>query len=107
VLDIIEPKPNKMFTEAQRALVRFLRYTGGKVPCAHCGKKKSILWTQLCSFKAVDFPKHFGGVQLKPPAEAKVYPPLTGVCQTHLLAPEIEQVDENGRHASGRRHYER
>jgi hypothetical protein len=99
VVEIIEARPNPLFSEAQRELVRFLRYYESgkliKMPCAHCGKKKSVLWTQLCSFKALDFPKNIG-FALKPAPDAKVYPPLTGVCQTHLMVPEMEDVDEHG-----------
>ena len=98
-VELLEAKPNPLFTEGQRALVRFLRfYENGKpvkVVCAHCGKKKLVLWTQLCSFKALDFPKHSFG-PLKPAADAKLLQPLTGVCQTHLMAPEMSAVDESG-----------
>jgi hypothetical protein len=105
MVELLEAKPNKMFTEAQRARVRFMRYyASGKpvaMPCAHCGKKKKMLWTYLCSFKVLDFPTRVTpdkgiGFTLKPAPDAKVLPPLTGVCQTHLIAPEMEEVDEHG-----------
>ena len=89
-VDILEARPNPLFTEQQRALVRFLRfYELGKparVACAHCGKKKTILWTQLCSFRVAD---DIGLVLAK---GEKVYPPLTAVCQAHILAPETMEV---------------
>lgn len=92
---LFEAKPNPMFSEAQRELARFLQYYENGKPvetaCAHCGKKQRVLWTQLCSFKAIDFPESFG--PLAPAPDAKVFPPLTGVCQTHLLAPELVEVD--------------
>ncbi len=90
VVQLLEAKPNKMFTEAHRALVRFLRYDGDKVACAECGKKKRTLWTMLCSFQAWDMG------MLVPKKSGKVHPPLTPVCQGHLMAPEIEEVDESG-----------
>jgi hypothetical protein len=96
---LLEAKSNPLFTEEQRALVRFLRYYESgkpvKMPCAHCGKKKSVLWTQLCSFKVADFSKP-AGMLLDPGPNAKVFPPLTGVCQTHLMVPEVEEVDVHG-----------
>jgi hypothetical protein len=94
-VELLMPAPNPMFTEAQRRTVRFMRfYERGevvKVKCAHCGHKKSILWTQLCSFRVCDM-----GTFVVRPGE-KVYPPLTPVCQTHLMAPELEEVDKDGK----------
>jgi hypothetical protein len=93
-VDLIEAKPNKLFSEDQRALVRFLRYyemgKPVKVACAHCGKKKSILWTQLCSFRIAE-PAMFTFKKSE-----KLHPPLTPVCQTHTMAPEMQEVDEVG-----------
>ena len=91
VVEILEAKPNRMFTEAHRQLVRFLRYEGARVPCAECGKRKKVLWTMLCSFQALDM------AMLVPKRSGKIHPPLTPVCQTHLLAPEMEEVTEDGR----------
>lgn len=89
-VELLEAKPNPMFTEAQRAMVRFMRYYEVGEPvrmaCAHCGKKKTILWTQLCSFRVAE-PLAF---VLK--KSEKVYPPLTPVCQTHIMAPELAEV---------------
>jgi len=96
-VDILEAVPNPMFTEAQRNTVRFLRYyesgKPAKVACAHCGHKKSVLWTMLCSFKVADFKNSFGPI-LRP--GDKVYPPLTAVCQTHLMVAEMDIVDKDG-----------
>jgi hypothetical protein len=89
-VELIEARPNKLFTEAQRSLVRFLRYyeigKPAKAPCAHCGKKKTILWTQLCSFRVAE-PLGFAMKKSE-----KLYPPLTPVCRTHIMAPELERV---------------
>lgn len=49
-----EAKPNPMFSEDQRAMVRFLTFNIA-VPCAACGRKSKYHWTQLHSFYAVDF----------------------------------------------------
>lgn len=90
-VQILEARPNPLFTEAHRELVRFLRYEGDKVPCAECGKRKKILWTMLCSFQAWDL----GG--FAPKKSGKIHVPLTPVCQTHLLAAEMDEVDEHGK----------
>lgn len=90
VVDILEAKPNKMFSEAHRQLVRFLRYQGAKVACAECGKKKSTLWTMLCSFQAWDM------ARIVPKKSGKIHMPMVPVCQTHLLAAEMDEVDEQG-----------
>jgi hypothetical protein len=92
VVDVIAPKPNPLFTPEHTALVKFLRYSGEKVKCAHCGRRKSILWTMLCSFKVADMKKNSFVLKREP----TVYPPLTGVCQTHMMAAEMEEVDEQG-----------
>ncbi len=80
-VQILEAKPNKMFSEDQRALVRFLRYNKS-VPCAECGRRKRIHWTMLCSFQAYTM------AAIVPKKSGKVHLPLTPVCQ-HLLAPEL------------------
>lgn len=85
-VSIFEAKPNKMFTEEQRELVRFLRYSGATVPCAECGKRKATHWTMLCSFQAVTI------TTIVPLKSGKVHIPLTPVCQSHLLAPEYDEV---------------
>lgn len=90
VVGIHEARPNPMFTESQRALVRFLRYSLS-IPCAECGKKKRALWTMLCSFQALDM------APLVPARSGKVHLPLTPVCQGHLLAAETEPaLDPDG-----------
>ncbi len=75
-----EPKPNKMFSEYHRALVKFLRFTQA-IPCQECGRRNRSHWTMLCSFEA----KSMGF--LVPTNGAKVHLPLAPVCQSHLLAP--------------------
>lgn len=77
---IREAKPNHMFSEEQRASVRFLHYSGA-VPCAECGRRSLHMWTMLISFEA----KSMGF--LVPTNGTKVHVPLTPVCGSHLLAP--------------------
>lgn len=82
-VEILEVKPNKMFTPWQHATTRFLRFSK-PVACAVCGKKKRIHMTLLVSFQAADLQQQFG---LKfPPKE---YPPLTPTCD-HILRPLFE-----------------
>lgn len=90
-VEIFEAKPNKMFTQAQTELTRFLRYTAA-VPCAECGRRRKTHWTQLCSFKALTMRNAFGVLDAQM-ANAQVHPPLAPVCRDHLLAPEVEEVD--------------
>lgn len=42
-----------MFSEVQRASIRFVTYQE-KVPCAICGKQKKKHWTGVVRFKACD-----------------------------------------------------
>ncbi len=79
-----EAKPNKMFTEEMRRLVRFLRYSQ-VVECAECGKRSKSHWTMLASFKAMDMKGSFGVLRS---ATGKVHMPLTPVCGIHPLALE-------------------
>jgi hypothetical protein len=79
-VQILEAKPNKLFTADQRAWVRFLRYSRA-VPCAECGKRRRLHWTMLFSFEA----KSMGFVIPVPGRGAHL--PLTPVCASHLLAP--------------------
>ena len=81
-VEILEAKPNKLFNEAQRQAVRFLRYNKF-IPCAECGKKRKVMWTMLCEFKA-----NIMGIDALEESE-KVHPPLTPVCQDHLLVPNF------------------
>jgi hypothetical protein len=82
-VQILEAKPNKMFSEQERASVRFLRYNQ-HVPCAACGKKLRIHWTMLCQFKAGDMGKAQFEMQFYPQG----FPPLTPVCGDHPLRPD-------------------
>jgi hypothetical protein len=96
IVDLLEAKPNPLFTEEQRQMVRFLRYTRA-VPCAECGRKKRILWTMLCEFWVFSMEpfiaKH----------GEKIHPPLTGVCQTHIMGPAIEKENAKANRSSRRR----
>jgi hypothetical protein len=87
---IFEAKPNKMSTEAHRQLVRFLRYTE-PLRCGECNRKGKAFWTMLCSFQAWDLG------MLVPTKSGKVHQPLTPVCQKHLLAAEMDEVNEHSK----------
>jgi DNA-directed RNA polymerase subunit N (RpoN/RPB10) len=79
-VDIREAKANKMFSEEQRQLVRFLIYNR-PIPCAACGRKTRSQWTHLTEFTAVDFEHSYGVARDFP----KVFAPLTPVCCNHPL----------------------
>lgn len=76
---IFEAAPNDMFSEAQRANVRFLRFSH-PVPCAECGKHTRKHWTMLYSFKALRM------AFVIPAESGKIHPPLTPVCDDHPTA---------------------
>jgi hypothetical protein len=81
-VEVLEPKPNPMFTEATRQWVRFLRFNH-YVPCAECGKMKKTLWTMLVEFYAFSMdPEIIFSETLE-----KKHAPLTPVCGDHPLAP--------------------
>jgi hypothetical protein len=84
---IREAQPNKLFTEQQRAGIRFLQYNRS-VACAECGKKRKVLWTCLYEFLAHDM----GQFTLR--RSGLVHPPLEGVCGDHLLAPALPEEGE-------------
>lgn len=78
---VFEAKPNKLFSERQRAAVRFLRYSSA-VPCAECGRMSKHHWSMIVAFQAKIFPKGIGGfIQ----SHGMVHLPLTPVCRDHLL----------------------
>jgi hypothetical protein len=79
-VQIYEAKPNPMFSEEQRATVRFLSYNRA-VPCSECGKKSRGHWTALYEFLAHTM------APLVPIKSGLVHPPLAPVCRNHLLAP--------------------
>ena len=82
-VQILEAKPNPMFTEEQRAAVRFLRFNQ-TVPCAECGKRRKVMWTMLCEFHAHSLS---GPGLYLPKTTAKKHAPLTPVCGDHPLGP--------------------
>jgi len=86
-VQILEAKPNQMFTEEQRAAVRFLRFNRS-VACMECGKKKKVMWTMLCEFYA-----HSMG-QFAVLKSTKTHQPLEAVCGDHLLAPAWPEAGE-------------
>ena len=77
---IAEARPNKMFSEEQRASVCFLHWNKA-VPCAECGKRRRVQWTLICEFMAHTM------APFVPLRSGLVHAPLTGVCTAHLLAP--------------------
>jgi hypothetical protein len=79
-VNVCEAKPNPLFTEQQRAAVRFLIYNKS-VPCAECGKKLRKHWTMICEFMA-----HSMGT-FAVQKSGLVHPPLSPVCGAHLLGP--------------------
>lgn len=86
-LQILEAKPNKMFTEEQRQGYRFLRYSRF-IECAECGKKRKVMWTMLCEFEA--YTMESNGMSV---INGKVHPPLTPVCGEHPLGPHFPNKD--------------
>lgn len=87
-VQILEAKPNPMFTEEQRAMVRFLRYNQ-TVPCAECQKKRRLLWTMLCSFRACNMDRGFALEH----STSQTHAPLTPVCGDHPLIPARWSVE--------------
>lgn len=79
-VQLMEAKPNKMFSEEQRQMVVFLRYSQA-VPCAECGKRSKHHWTMLLSFSTVAM-----DMLVARPSET-VHLPLTPVCCAHPMAP--------------------
>lgn len=88
VVQIVEAKPNPMFSEEQRQIIRFLCYNQ-HVACAHCGKKKRTLWTMLCAFRSID--TSAARFTIDAQRDGKPFPPLTGVCGNHPMAPDFPQ----------------
>ncbi len=75
-------KPNKMFSEEIRYLVRsYVPDKSAKLPpCPACGKRSRGRWTMLCPFRV----KEFDTFALTDLGE---FPPLALVCSAHLIAP--------------------
>lgn len=86
-VEIREARPNPLFTEEQRASVRFLRFNQ-TVECAECGKRRKVMWTMLCEFYA-----HRMG-QRAVIESTKKHRPLSEVCAEHLLAPAWPEDDK-------------
>lgn len=82
-VSVLAPKENKMFSQVQHAITRFLKFIK-PVKCAHCGKMKKNHWTQLVFFRVMDSSR-FTLV-----ASDALLPPLTPVCTDHILKPEFE-----------------
>lgn len=90
---LLEAKPNKLFTEIQRASVRFMHFTQ-PVKCAYCGCKGRYKWTSLKFFHIAEiFEMKVGGKVMdrgpfgKNRTGRELFPPLTPVCQKHIMAP--------------------
>jgi hypothetical protein len=94
-VEIIEAKSNKMFSEEQRAMVRFLRFNRS-VPCAECGKRSRVKWTMLCTFKVHEF-----GGQLVLRESQKVHTPLAAVCGAHPIAPYFDNAQKASAGSTG------
>jgi hypothetical protein len=87
-VEIWEAKPNALFTEEMRSLIRFLRFSAS-VPCAECGRKRKTHWTMITPFHAHTFPKHsFALVE-----SGKVHEGAQPVCRAHLLAPVFAEEE--------------
>jgi hypothetical protein len=71
-----------MFSEEQRAAVRFLRFNQW-LPCRECGRRRKVMWTMLSEFYAHSMGAGSLGIQ----RSAHKHPPLDAVCGDHLLAP--------------------
>ena len=83
LVGVHEAKPNKLFSEEQRAIVRFLHYSK-PVPCAECGKKRKAHWTMLCEFRVQGL-----GQFIMIPGKNRLLP-MAPVCQSHCLAPAVD-----------------
>ena len=81
-VEILETKPNKMFSEEQRAWVWFLRYSRA-VPCAECGKKRKVQWTMLFEFQCMKLESFASEMS------ANRHMPLTPVCGDHPIGPAV------------------
>lgn len=89
MVEIFEAKPNKMWPEAMRQVVRFLRYSG-TVACAECGRRSKHHWTLLVTFTAQTVPRQ--GFTLT--SSGTTHLPLAPVCRAHLLAPVLPEDAE-------------
>lgn len=86
VVTVTEPRPNKLFGEFIHAITRLLTYQK-PVACAHCGKKRKRHWTLLVFFRVMDMPET--AFELVP--SENEYPPLTPVCDDHILHPQEQE----------------
>jgi hypothetical protein len=81
-VQLLTAKPNKMFPDWMTERVRFLRFSKA-IACAECGRRSKHHWTMFCSFEAHSM------AMLVPKKSGKEHPPLTAVCRSHLLAPQV------------------
>lgn len=79
-VQILNPKPNKMFPDWMSQRVRFMRFQK-YVPCTHCGKRSRLHWTMLMTFQVAE-PRQFTLVNSE-----RVFMPMVPVCTSHLLDP--------------------
>lgn len=87
-VEILEAKENPLFTEEMRQAVRFLRYNQA-IPCVECGKKRRIMWTMLCQFKAADTSGMSFSLKM-----GQSRAPLTPVCSDHPMAPDWPEKEK-------------
>lgn len=73
-----EAKENPMFSEAQRACVRFVEYKE-IVPCVLCGKRTKYHWTCVVRFKAANLNDHCFILKLS----ENWFPAGAPVCRDH------------------------
>lgn len=90
-----DAKPNHMFKEWQTAITKFLHFTQ-PVKCAYCGFPRRKHRTQLRFFRIAEgFEKKLpSGKVVKCFAVVasmgkEIFPPLTPVCGSHILAPIV------------------
>jgi hypothetical protein len=78
LVEFLPPKPNPFFTEEQHRATSFIRYSK-PVPCAECGRRRKVMWTQRWSFCVMEESTY----TLRP--SAKIHIPGTPVCTSHIL----------------------
>ena len=89
-VELFEARPNKMWPEALRQAIRFLRFSA-PVPCAECARKRKTHWTMLVPFAARTALQHRFALH----DSGKVHAALQPVCRSHLLAPQLPPEAES------------
>lgn len=89
-----DPAPNPMFSEVQRACIRFVRYKE-KVPCALCGKQSKKHWTGVVRFKSANLDDNHFEVKLR----RNWFKAGQPVCEDHPLQPDEREFMQKVRAA--------